>query len=788
MTGKKLTRVPTDTEKGRQPLKEKELGQTTAASSTSRWIRYSLLAFVFTAVLQAFAATHSVSWLRDSETNKIQVSYDASKPDPVKGSVKKQVDDGVAHSFPTAEHVDNQHIPPIPPSQWFNQTNAARFDTRLLSLLKTERSSEFHSECLVASLSKTNRTWNPHLIPDATMLRLQGFETCIYLNNAAFDARTWIHHSHSTPLVPASSIPHEEDLIEAIRALEHVHEAYTAPDDDEDDTPHLSSETPAWIQQVLRSNAHTLEKEFSFPDFRSTRSQNHRLPSHPARQIDPCHLVALIEHHARAVSARVQRQSSALGMGNFKDPEDLLRFSCYEAAVGVSAFLGDGFVNSEKYDDGKSAERKPFLVHVDGPTYFPFLDGMRADYEAMARLGESLDWCRNEHGPSPEQGMEIVEMNKEAGKPHFKIAYLLLGYTVAGNVQSLLDRLWHPSDVIVGIHIDLENQEIRAEVEKYVLENYPNATNIMFIDPVRVYWGHISIVFAQLRGFFQLLNKASWDHIINLSETDYPLATNQQIHNTLRKNVNYIEWYHDTARGHQTRRLQTLCLRFDPNEVKCSYDSLWNAPKEAKRYLTRQFPCNGWNLEVKNSQWMILSQAFVETLRVSPTAANLLAYSEHVFIPDESYFALIAEHTPWGKSYFEEIPAFANGTEDRGSFNGTVGNNVEGTNGDAGIVKVERRWSERRNHRLLKFNGPHPWKLNIQRFERIAKEKCGNSAVLDKDNSNAGKLYCNGTDGEMSGHAYFFVRKIHHLEEKDWLVKYIDEHYNLGSRERLAQG
>ncbi|KAI8801279.1 core-2/I-branching enzyme-domain-containing protein [Cladochytrium replicatum] len=474
-------------------------------------------------------------------------------------------------------------------------------------------------------------------------------------------------------------------------------------------------------------------------------------------------------------------------MRELNNTEDLMRFSCYEASLGNNMFVGNGLVNRERYDRGidenpSMLHLRPFLMHVHGPTYFPFLDGMLEDFDDMARQSASSSWCKYEHGPNPQNGIELVSRHSVAGKPHYQLAYLILGYQSAANVQILLDRLWHPTDVIIGIHIDLDSREKKVEVEKHVQRYYPGATNIIFIDPVRVIWGNISIVFAQLRGFFQLLKVATWDHIINLSENDYPLVTNRRIHTNIRKNVNYIMWHQEKLRGAQTSRLRTVCLKYSENGAKCRYATPAGAAPEVKLYLRRQFPCGEWNTELKNSQWMILSQAFVESIRISPAAANLLAFVEHTFIPDESYFALIAAHSPWGGVYLDEDDSVSDNAEPRQQRYRNDRHNLglEDERTEAKRAQLQSFWTEKRNHRFLKMKGPHPEKLTMRTFSTVAKKLCGPSAVLRPDEKNAKTLYCKGLEGEMLGETYFFARKITLSQEVDGLVKYIDENFNLG--------
>ncbi|KAI8806311.1 hypothetical protein BJ742DRAFT_740675 [Cladochytrium replicatum] len=112
-----------------------------------------------------------------------------------------------------------------------------------------------------------------------------------------------------------------------------------------------------------------------------------------------------------------------------------------------------------------STQAKPFSMHVHGPTYFPFLEEMLSNSSEMARQSESSAWCKYENGACPEKGIVVVVVCIEEG---------------TGNVKILLDRLWHPTDVIIGIHIDLDNEVMKAEVERRVHWYYPKKPNIIF--------------------------------------------------------------------------------------------------------------------------------------------------------------------------------------------------------------------------------------------------------------------------------------------------------------------
>ena len=50
------------------------------------------------------------------------------------------------------------------------------------------------------------------------------------------------------------------------------------------------------------------------------------------------------------------------------------------------------------------------------------------------------------------------------------------------------------------------------------------------------------------------------------------------------------------------------------------------------------WPFSRWRA-YKHHQWMIIRPSFVEFLRTDNNSLNLLAFMEHTYIPDESFFA-----------------------------------------------------------------------------------------------------------------------------------------------------
>jgi Core-2/I-Branching enzyme len=124
-------------------------------------------------------------------------------------------------------------------------------------------------------------------------------------------------------------------------------------------------------------------------------------------------------------------------------------------------------------------------------------------------------------------------------------------------------------------------------------------------------WGHSTLLFTELSGFFELRDLAEWDYIVNLSNYDWPLRTNAEIHKVLerKRGFSWIDFWSDTeAIAKRTMRPHlgnnALDAVYHPNELSIT---AWPFPH--------------WQT-YKQMQWMILSVGAVDYLRTDPKVLN----------------------------------------------------------------------------------------------------------------------------------------------------------------------
>lgn len=122
-----------------------------------------------------------------------------------------------------------------------------------------------------------------------------------------------------------------------------------------------------------------------------------------------------------------------------------------------------------------------------------------------------------------------------------KIAYLLLVHSNYRQVIRLIQRLDTPETFFV-IHVDKKSGNLHSELLSY-FKGYPN---IIFVKKrYKVYRFGISMIYATIECMKSLVSKKiTFDYAILISGHDYPIKSNEEILNFLKKNKekSYMEY------------------------------------------------------------------------------------------------------------------------------------------------------------------------------------------------------------------------------------------------------
>ncbi|KAI8918388.1 core-2/I-branching enzyme-domain-containing protein [Powellomyces hirtus] len=215
----------------------------------------------------------------------------------------------------------------------------------------------------------------------------------------------------------------------------------------------------------------------------------------------------------------------------------------------------------------------------------------------------------------------------------YKIAYLFLVHEGLDTFTTLVDALYD-TDGLFLIHVDSKRSDFKRKVHEWLEKDeiYNNAKNIYVMpSPFNLNWGASSIVFAQLEGFFTLMDIADWDYVINVSGYDYPTRSTKAMHAILERDPGKVYIEHWTDPETEWRLERAFFLTKSQTAVRTP-----TAAPDRRFALDHRFRA------MKHHQWMILPRSFVQHLRHAQDAHDLLAWSEHSWIPDENYFAMVA--------------------------------------------------------------------------------------------------------------------------------------------------
>lgn len=126
-------------------------------------------------------------------------------------------------------------------------------------------------------------------------------------------------------------------------------------------------------------------------------------------------------------------------------------------------------------------------------------------------------------------------------KKKFKLAYYILiqNRREIINLEKLL-KVVNDGDAFILIQID---SRIYKKVEKKVLNLFKKSRNVIVAETLYVHIAENSSgLFSLLNGYFELMDVASWDYVINLSVWDWPLSSNDAIYTILEAHGKQKSW------------------------------------------------------------------------------------------------------------------------------------------------------------------------------------------------------------------------------------------------------
>ncbi|CAN7131022.1 beta-glucuronosyltransferase GlcAT14A-like isoform X1 [Brassica rapa] len=239
--------------------------------------------------------------------------------------------------------------------------------------------------------------------------------------------------------------------------------------------------------------------------------------------------------------------------------------------------------------------------------------------------------------------IETSSHSKVDNLPRF--AYLVSGSK--GDLESLwrtLRALYHPRNQYI-VHMDLESPfEERLELASRVSNDsmYSKIGNVYMITKANLvsYTGPTMVANTLHACAILLKRSPDWDWFINLSASDYPLVTQDDLlytFSTLDRNLNFIELTADLGWKNKYRAMPLI---IDPALYMLNKSNIiWVRPD-------RSLP-NAFKLHT-GSAWMVLSRPFVEYIiwGWDNLPRTLLMYYTNFVSSPEFYFHTIICNVP----------------------------------------------------------------------------------------------------------------------------------------------
>ncbi|MEN9917975.1 MAG: hypothetical protein RL662_411 [Bacteroidota bacterium] len=217
---------------------------------------------------------------------------------------------------------------------------------------------------------------------------------------------------------------------------------------------------------------------------------------------------------------------------------------------------------------------------------------------------------------------------KHPEKP-IKIAYFILVHRFPEQFKRCFKAIYHPNNYYL-IHLDKKaNKKIHENVSRFLID-YPN---VSILDSENVLWGGYSMVQVELNGIKKLLSLyTDWDFFINLSGQDFPLKSQDYIHDYLDKyrKTNFIKIKNQALERPETmNRVENYFVESDTN---------LDTSIRKRPFLAKMTPYIG-------GQWMILTRHTCNFFSTCDETLEIERFYRNTLIADESFFQTVMMNT-----------------------------------------------------------------------------------------------------------------------------------------------
>ncbi|XP_059620080.1 xylosyltransferase oxt [Phlebotomus argentipes] len=236
---------------------------------------------------------------------------------------------------------------------------------------------------------------------------------------------------------------------------------------------------------------------------------------------------------------------------------------------------------------------------------------------------------------------QVAELIPKSGKPRVRIAFLLtLNGRALRQVHRLLKALYSPQNYFY-IHVDSRQDYLFRNLVR-LESKYPNIR--LTRQRFSTIWGGASLLQMLLTSMRELLASSwSWDYVINLSESDFPVKSMEKLTDFLTANhgMNFVK-----SHGREVQRfIQKQGL--DKTFVECD-THMW-------RVGDRELP-HGVQID-GGSDWIALNREFVGYVTKEDVEddllTGLLTIFRHTLLPAESFFHTVLRNSQFCHTYID---------------------------------------------------------------------------------------------------------------------------------------
>ena len=139
------------------------------------------------------------------------------------------------------------------------------------------------------------------------------------------------------------------------------------------------------------------------------------------------------------------------------------------------------------------------------------------------------------------------------------IGFAFLVHKDIPSVIQLFESLYRPQHFYV-FHVDWRQSSERESLKHKIEERFPMSDNIVILPTERSFvtsWGSFGLVRALLEAYEELCRMGTWDFAINLSGSDLPLRSVEDLSLALGTFINHVDTIHYFS-GHLNHFLPIL--------------------------------------------------------------------------------------------------------------------------------------------------------------------------------------------------------------------------------------